>query len=369
MGEIHAPHRNELTLLVAHRGLHAVLGQSEYADTPENSLQAIRNAAIRCFEMVEIDLRMTKDGVPVLSHDFRWGREVQAWHNNVCCYDPFANQGYNPQVKDLYYNAITTFRLRNSVNFGSSPFDERPPSLVEVLRHHKSQAIEMVLAIDVKDEAALKAAWWAVVQEGMTDKVLFKFSAATFPKPSLFQAAMSTQWKCNNCGTPDWEFMHFMPVYNTGDVAPYNSFGDSPGEEKLRKSVMWYKDNRAAGIEINIKDFGKILPDTMTESAFRGRNVTTAIFNPYREFTGWGKNHYFYSDGHCCAELSEYYFNKNGTEWPGGPRDTIDRRTQWDFIGQHVSQGWVSMITSDNVLGLEPQLAAMGRRNTLKYLR
>ena len=52
---------------IAHRGYHV--------DEPQNSIAAFRAAAAKGFEYVEADVRFTKDGVPVLSHD----AEIPVW--------------------------------------------------------------------------------------------------------------------------------------------------------------------------------------------------------------------------------------------------------------------------------------------------
>ncbi|GAA0752101.1 hypothetical protein CA233_22180 [Sphingomonas sp. ABOLD] len=72
--EIRHPHKSELTVLVAHRGLHAQLHTDAFSRTPENSRESLDNVAATCFEAAEIDIRRTSDGVLVLSHDFKWGR-------------------------------------------------------------------------------------------------------------------------------------------------------------------------------------------------------------------------------------------------------------------------------------------------------
>jgi glycerophosphoryl diester phosphodiesterase len=92
MKEVENPH-SDLTMVVAHRGLHALVDGS-FPTIPENSLKSIRLAAQNGLEMVEVDLKLSNDGVPMLSHDENWGRET--------CYlapptffnfDPFTPEG------------------------------------------------------------------------------------------------------------------------------------------------------------------------------------------------------------------------------------------------------------------------------------
>jgi len=51
----------EKVIVVAHRG--------DWRNAPENSLQAIENCIKMGVDMVEIDVRLTKDSIPVLMHD------------------------------------------------------------------------------------------------------------------------------------------------------------------------------------------------------------------------------------------------------------------------------------------------------------
>ena len=52
---------NNYVIVVAHRG--------DWASAPENSLKAIKNAINIGVDILEIDIRLTKDKIPVLMHD------------------------------------------------------------------------------------------------------------------------------------------------------------------------------------------------------------------------------------------------------------------------------------------------------------
>lgn len=53
-------------LLIAHRGLSAV--------APENTLSAFKHAIRSKADMIEVDVRLTKDGTPVIIHDAKVDR-------------------------------------------------------------------------------------------------------------------------------------------------------------------------------------------------------------------------------------------------------------------------------------------------------
>lgn len=68
---------NKEVIVVAHRG--------DWRNAPENSLQAIQNCIEMGIDMVEIDVRLTKDSIPVLMHDKKLNRTttgngpIQKW--------------------------------------------------------------------------------------------------------------------------------------------------------------------------------------------------------------------------------------------------------------------------------------------------
>ena len=93
-----------------HRGLHF-----GFSNMPENSLTAIKNASNEGFESIELDIKVTKDKVPVLSHDINFARMT---YN---AYDPFNASNADPTTPDipnLNITAITNLRLRK-INFDS----------------------------------------------------------------------------------------------------------------------------------------------------------------------------------------------------------------------------------------------------------
>jgi hypothetical protein len=75
MAEIENPHA-DLVTVAAHRGTHSLAGTTQAPGVAENSLEAIGIAAQQGWESIEIDVKRTSDGIPVLSHDKVWGRET-----------------------------------------------------------------------------------------------------------------------------------------------------------------------------------------------------------------------------------------------------------------------------------------------------
>jgi glycerophosphoryl diester phosphodiesterase len=191
MDSIYTRH-NDLVMLAAHRGVHAVWGSGDYTGTPENSLQSIYNAVVNGIEIVELDVRLTQDGVPILSHDSTWGRNTNVGNNwGACCFNPWGSlpgltvpdtdpgevnvgadassdpeRNVNPNVSGWSLSSVQDsqggIRLRNSLNFQWSPWNENPPTLQNALDFIRGNRYNLVISLDIKDANAMKAAWYVV---------------------------------------------------------------------------------------------------------------------------------------------------------------------------------------------------------------
>ena len=125
------------TLVIAHRT--CPLG------APENSLEGVRLAASVGADYVEIDIRRTSDGVPVLMHDPLLGRTTGRWW----------------PVRATSSRRMREVRLRAN--------GERVPSLADVLEQLPDG---LGLAVDIKDAGAAPAVLAEVRRRNATDRVL-----------------------------------------------------------------------------------------------------------------------------------------------------------------------------------------------------
>lgn len=91
LAEIHDP-SSDYVMVISHRG--------DWRNYPENSIPAIESVIRMGVDIVEIDLKMTKDSVLVLSHDQTINRM-------------FNGKG---RVSDFTYDSLKTFRLRRAHN-------------------------------------------------------------------------------------------------------------------------------------------------------------------------------------------------------------------------------------------------------------
>ncbi len=129
--------------IVSHRG--------DWSDAPENSLQAIRNAARRGFEMVELDIRRSRDGEFFLLHDSTLDRMT----------------GENGFANDRNLYDLTSLALKAGDGLrGGAATHERIPSLEEALAIARGK---VYLDLDVKEPEDLPAVAHMVSVMGMKD--------------------------------------------------------------------------------------------------------------------------------------------------------------------------------------------------------
>ena len=125
-----------MTVVIAHR---AIVG-----DAPENSLEGIRAAAAAGADYVEVDIRRTRDGVPVLLHDptlLRTGWKFK-------------------RIRSMTLDDVARVKLRGGHNL---------PSLADALA---AAPKSLGFALDTKDPGAAPATLAAVKAAGVMGRVL-----------------------------------------------------------------------------------------------------------------------------------------------------------------------------------------------------
>jgi glycerophosphoryl diester phosphodiesterase len=375
----------DLILLVAHRGDHAM--PTNPTGVPENSIQAIQLAAEAGLEMVEVDIRTTSDGIPILSHDQTWGRETDYCAPSGTTFNPLipikqtaspgqiaSNEACNPNVNSLSLLTLRTFgvQLRDSVNYTVS--SEQPSTLQEVLDYFKANQIGMVLALDIKT-AADAAACWQVVQAN-TDYLgrpsalttVFRIQAAAYQTPQSFKNAFGANYSAVN----------YWPTYGTGIWnAPPAGFGSEIGGIANLQQFQQDSTISLVAAEVQIKQPGGILSSLINDARTNIRTNSPASiteFNPLSEWTdpnntsainfyGTAGTYKSSTDpvanntplgGHCCITLDYYFYQ--GTN--GQPSDTADDRTDINFILSNNP----NIITTDDAVNLSQQLENNGKR-------
>ena len=159
---------------IAHRGLHDMA-----AGCPENSMPAFRRAADAGFG-IELDVRLTKDGVPVVVHDE----------------DLFRMAGVRRKVADMELPELLKCRLAGT--------EERVPLLSEVL---KTVGGRVPLIIELKAEVRCRELCERVT--ALLDRYPGKYCIESFSpavlwwfrqhRPLVLRGQLSTdQWKEGN---------------------------------------------------------------------------------------------------------------------------------------------------------------------------
>lgn len=138
---------NPKILVAAHRGV--------WHEAPENSIAAIRQAIEQGADIVELDVRSTRDGVLVIMHDASLDRTS-------------ARQG---KIAELEFSAIRHTKLKPSDGGARLPIDEHLPTLAQALEVARDR---VVINVDVKDAKAFDRVAVAVIAAGMADQVFFK---------------------------------------------------------------------------------------------------------------------------------------------------------------------------------------------------
>ena len=141
--------------ICAHRG-NTYEGIYKTKDCPENSVAAVRRCIDLGLEMVEIDVRQTKDGVLVCCHD-----------------DAISNTTTGSGViADMTYEEICRYDMRIRATGIRCP-GQKMSTLSQILRVAKGRIWINLDAIKVNSDAFFKAMVDTLKQEGMLDQVTY----------------------------------------------------------------------------------------------------------------------------------------------------------------------------------------------------
>jgi len=160
-------------LVCAHRG--------DWRNAPENSIQSIKLALQMGVDIVEIDVRTTKDDILILMHDETIGRTT-------------SGQGI---VSDLNWDDLKKLNLKNAIGSWTK---HKIPTLEEVLLFSKDK---VDLNIDLKDKSQWPNVLQLVETFGMFDQVLFKLNGIVSESKAIFGSHL--------------EHMRFMPIVDLGN--------------------------------------------------------------------------------------------------------------------------------------------------------
>ncbi|MFD5631988.1 glycerophosphodiester phosphodiesterase family protein [Streptomyces sp. NPDC127072] len=155
----HGPDAKLLT--VAHRG--------QWRDAPENSLASFRAAFDDGAEIIETDIQLTEDGVPVLMHDTTVDRTTNG----------------TGAVSGMTFAQIRQLRLREGLGGGQAALtDAQVPTLDEAMRLAKNRGL---VNLD-KGWQFREEIWQVLVRTGTVRNGIYK-SDAPVPEVQAFRSA------------------------------------------------------------------------------------------------------------------------------------------------------------------------------------
>jgi glycerophosphoryl diester phosphodiesterase len=142
--------------VVAHRGCHNPSPLDRLDSAPENSLMALDHCVALGVDMMELDVRRTKDGVLVILHDDSVDRTTNG----------------SGKVNDLTFAQLKRLRLRKNGGGTISPLltEQSVPTLADVFDRARGR---ILLNLDIK-EAIYPETIAAAVEAGMAHHVLVK---------------------------------------------------------------------------------------------------------------------------------------------------------------------------------------------------
>lgn len=162
MARIMDPHGT--VIVVAHRGCHEAAPAHGLSDAPENSLSALDHCVAIGVDVMETDVRMTRDGYLVMLHDETVDRTTNG----------------TGKLSALTLAQVKALRLRTNEGGPQAPLtDQAIPTLDEMLARAGKR---IVLNLDIKD--AVHAETIAAVERaGATRRVLVKATAGAGSAP------------------------------------------------------------------------------------------------------------------------------------------------------------------------------------------
>jgi glycerophosphoryl diester phosphodiesterase len=332
--------KKDLTAVCAHRGYWQESG------TPENSLPAIQRAVGVGIEMIELDIKMSSDGIPVLMHDVNLGRVTDV--------ESRSTKGKNPPVNWFTSGDLQKLRLKDK---NGKLTNYHLPTLEQALDYIHDQRLSVVILLDIKDQAATKACWDIVKYKKnwwgtyAYDWVIFKLNATIYgSNPSTLENHLKLG-QTHGVGYGAWVpykyNFKFIPVFTTNMYSKMNCLATYNNYKKQPYFVA---------VEVDLKEDRGIHSDIVNQA--NRDNKMLVCFNALPDA---GDNvHFWNADGATKYTLRDKFYTAPG----GSPADKDDRRGSWQWL-----VSWnCRLITTDNPYRLvQDYLIGINKRNIHWY--
>lgn len=197
---------NQKPIVVAHRGYHGMRG-----DYPENSLAALKKAYEEGFRYVELDLRMTKDNVPIIFHD--------DWLGYVTDFPTKKNNDHTTEtekrtwaeINHLYYRSRYWNRDYENAIVANNPFlrlggitNEKFNSFSQICDYLKDKDIMLYLDIKLvpteRNLEVMKHCLHIAVEKNVLHQIALKAIRTNQNAPAEKQLEMYVQTVKNQLG-------------------------------------------------------------------------------------------------------------------------------------------------------------------------
>ena len=185
-------------LVAAHRGHHVT--------HPENSLSSIRSAAEIGADIVEIDVLLSKDGIPVLMHDETLDRTTTG----------------SGRIDEFTLAELKKLQLRTN---DGEPTEERIPTLLEALKVAQGR---IFIDVDLKS-TDIQPIIETIRSKGMIDQVMF-YNADLEVRDAILQLAPAAivmpiaherEDVDRILAIGNLQVLHLRETYNTPELASY----------------------------------------------------------------------------------------------------------------------------------------------------
>lgn len=320
---------------------------------PENSIAAVNDALHTGFEAVEVDIKMTRDGVPILMHDYTLGRTTDIYNSvGQRKFDPYAQshnqpQGFNPYVNQVnwYGNLDRRYLLSHDRSYVTSM---HIPAFAQLLDAYKNAWTSGIIVLDVKDRASMQEVWRLMNDHRdhngslARNWVAVKFNVSTYPNPADLEADLykHADPHYSNSNGP---FLG-IPVLTNNMLDKYRNLID------IEKNYMTKDYTLGVEVNLNMKN-GRLQNAYNVVGQYR---KPVGIFNPLADPGAWGgtgeNQAFFQNTGQCCYRL-----------WSLRYDDNYISRWDWTFL---YGNGWKAFdfITTDDAGVMIDDLAGKGLR-------
>jgi len=344
-------------LVVMHRG-----GWND--KIPENSAHAFVVANINGTAMIETDVRLTSDNIPVIFHDSKLGRLSDVYKfasPEDVPFDPMTGFGYNPKISETPWNVVEQLNLLSHP--GGTATQATIMSVSDFYDFYYENRLNLTVFLEIKDSKAIPILIKMLNEDtrdyyhgngsGMTlkakDFTLFKFNVNAYPMPEDYEALFAAQ------GVPCCYYA--LPSYKSNTYSDFDKKGiDMNASVNAWAAATPY----TLSVEVGLKTNGGILQDVY-DSLYG--HTTLGIFNAvpdlmlanpdyapgqlvpdiyHPEYIAASDAFYDGTSGQCCYRLNDLL-----STWQD-KADTQDQRSDVNYIvGTNKTMPAFRVVTTD----------------------